>query len=261
MVCWVTRCSWSTADIAASALQCCWNYMSRIELFPGPESEKVLHKSARLRSTLPNSLEEPTAAEKPLAGHRRSHKDISWLVPQNKWGCKLKDLVWLLLPDVKEIHYVPQYLDFCASVLVSLYLRPQGRAHFFFSLPLSSSEASRLRLSHFKINHCSTCERGQLWSAAAAWMNCSAKVKPHIPTETKHGVTHVVQMRHLEHFGYSSLCGVISLHISLVAHRRHPRLKRLRLPLLAFSSREDARGVTAIQLCCAYSRQSDSGAA
>lgn len=112
----------------------------------------------------------------------------------------------------------------------------------------------------FKINHCSTCERGQLWSAAAAWMNSSSKVRPHIPTETKHGLTHVVQMRHLEHFGYSSLSAVISLRISLVKHRRRPRLKRPRPPLLAFSPRGDARAATAIQLCSTYSHQSDSGA-
>lgn len=49
--------------------------MSRIELFPGPDSEKVTHKSASLRSTRPNSLEEPTGAEKPLAGHRCSYRD------------------------------------------------------------------------------------------------------------------------------------------------------------------------------------------
>lgn len=36
-------------------------------------------------------------------------------------------------------------------------------------------------------------------------MKSFSKVKPDIPTETKHGLTHVVQMRHLEHFGYSSL--------------------------------------------------------
>lgn len=147
----------------------------------------------------------------------------------------------------------------CLSSCLSIF-KTSGMCAFLFFLPFSSYEPSRLRLSHFKINHCSTCERGQLWSAAAAWMNSSSKVKPHIPTETKHGLTHVVQMRHLEHFGYSSLWGVISLHISLVEHRRHQRLKRPALPLLAFSSREDARGATAIQLRCASSGQSDSGA-
>lgn len=125
--CWVTRCSWSTADISTSALQFCWNYLSRVDFFFFSDSEKVLHKSASLRSTLPNSLEELSRCWKPVAGHRSSQEEISWLVPQNNWGWKLKDFVWILLPDVAEIHCVPQYLDFCASVLVSLYLRPRGR--------------------------------------------------------------------------------------------------------------------------------------
>lgn len=160
---------------------------------------------------------------------------------------------------VAEIHCVTQYLDFCASVLTIFKTSgPCVISSFFFPSLLTRTISFAPRL--FKINHCSTCERGQLWSAAAAWMNSSSKVRPHIPTETKHGLTHVVQMRHLEHFGYSSLSGVISLHISLVGHRRHPRLKRLRLPLLAFPPRGDARGATAIQLCSTYSRQSDSGA-
>lgn len=41
-------------------------------------------------------------------------------------------------------------------------------------------------------------------------MNSFSKVKPDIPTETKHGLTHVVQMRHLKHFGYSALSLAIS---------------------------------------------------
>ncbi len=43
-----------------------------------------------------------------------------------------------------------------------------------------------------------------------AWMNSFSKVKPDIPAETKHGLTHVVQMRHLKHFVYSALCLPIS---------------------------------------------------
>lgn len=46
---------------------------------------------------------------------------------------------------------------------------------------------------------------------ATASMNSLSEVKPDIPTETKHGLTHIVQMRHLEHFGYSSLSCAISL--------------------------------------------------
>lgn len=61
-----------------------------------------------------------------------------------------------------------------------------------------------------KIDHCAICERGQLWSTENARMNSSSKVKPDIPTETKHGLTHVVQMRHLKHFGYSALSLTIS---------------------------------------------------
>lgn len=53
-------------------------------------------------------------------------------------------------------------------------------------------------------------EGGQLWSTGAAWMNSSSMVMPDIPPDTKHSLTHVLQMRHLKHFGYS----VLSLPIS-----------------------------------------------
>lgn len=46
-------------------------------------------------------------------------------------------------------------------------------------------------------------------STVNAWMHSFSKVKPDIPTETKHGLTHVVQMRHLKHTGYSALSHVI----------------------------------------------------
>lgn len=38
--CWVTRGSWWTADTAASTLHFCWNYLSRIEIFPRGQTVK-----------------------------------------------------------------------------------------------------------------------------------------------------------------------------------------------------------------------------
>lgn len=60
--------------------------------------------------------------------------------------------------------------------------------------------------------------------------NSFAKVRPDIPSETKHGLTHVVQMRPLEHFGYSSLSRALSLVLSSLAGRP-PRPCLVRLPL------------------------------
>lgn len=64
------------------------------------------------------------------------------------------------------------------------------------------------------------CERDQLWSTAHAQMNSFSKVKPNIPTEPKHGLTHVVQMRHLKHFGYSALSHYL-ISTSLARHSTH----------------------------------------